>query len=73
MTDFYDTLNPGWFLQWGADIHARQHPSLNVVVVDESGRAICGIFRDKASITHTLVANDSKIYANPEYEKVLFS
>lgn len=42
MTDFWEPLNPGWFIIWGLEIERYKYPNARISACLESGQAICG-------------------------------
>jgi len=57
---FFDGLNPGWFLQWGAERASAAYTGHNVAVISEAGQALCGIVFPDTKQTIHLVADSAK-------------
>jgi len=62
MSLFFETLNPGWFLEWAVARAAKEYPGRNITVVDESWSCLCGSVFSGATETVYLQAKDEEIY-----------
>lgn len=58
----WDSLSPGWFLQWGVDNMAKKHPNMTIEVIDENGKPLCGLVPPNPKGKIFLIADNSKIY-----------